>query len=222
MEGRGSGWQVCRESHPDGVWEVTGTVSPPSSGAGSTVLLFPPSGLWEEPCSPAGRTELLFLPGMAPMGCQSSGGAAVLVLLEILGRQPLLLVPAPAESSPASQAFSPPFHVRKRKPKTSQNHLPPWLKVQMEGFLFCLSKQTHSVLGYHCGVFMRETGSTKSHFSPQHRQETTERSGSFLCLWREITERGAAFVTSTSGHSGTNRRYKSKSPINLKGIRYTK
>lgn len=31
------------------------------------------------------------------------------------------------------------------------------------------------MLGYHCDVFVRETGSTKSHFSPQHRQKMTER-----------------------------------------------
>lgn len=42
-------------------------------------------------------------------------------------------------------------------------------------FLFCLTKQAHSVLEYHCGVLVRETGSTKSHFSPQHRQKMTER-----------------------------------------------
>lgn len=46
---------------------------------------------------------------------------------------------------------------------------------RLKVFLFYLSKQAHSVLEYHCGVFLRENGSTKSHFSPQHRQKMTER-----------------------------------------------
>lgn len=80
--GRGSGWQVWRERHPDGVWEVTGTPHTarqcplPAQGLAALCCCSPHQGSGEEPCSPAGRRELLFLPGMAPMVCQSSGGAA--------------------------------------------------------------------------------------------------------------------------------------------------
>lgn len=121
-----------------------------------------------------------------PRWCvQSSGCAATLVLLEIVGSpagrqhlcqgEPLLLIPAPAGSSRVSQTSLPPFHIKKGKPKTCQNYLPPWLKVQIEVLLVCLKNRACSVLEYLCGVFVRETGSTKSHFSPQHRQKMTER-----------------------------------------------
>lgn len=146
----------------------------------------PPRG-WQHPAAvlpirAPGSRELLFLLGMVLMLCQSSGCAVIIpVLLEILGRQPLVpgrespaLVPAPAVLTSFPDLLSL-IHVKKGKPKTSQNHLPPWLKVQIEGFLFCLTKQAHSVLEYHWGVFVRETGSTKSHFSSQHRQKMTER-----------------------------------------------
>lgn len=94
------------------------------------LLLSPPSGPWRG----ALFSFLPFLPGMAPMGCQSS---AILVLLEILGMQPL--VPGRALAAPSCSCCVltsfPPIHIKKGKPKTSQNHLPPWLKVQIEGFL---------------------------------------------------------------------------------------
>lgn len=170
--GRGSGWQVWGQRHPCGAWEVTGTPSPHSSGTGSTVLL---------PCPPGPACwghRAAFPQGML---CQSS---VILLLLGILvGRQHLVPGTALAAGSCSccvltsfSDFFSP-HPCKKGKPKTSQNHLPPWLKVQIEGFFFffCFSKQDHSVLEYHCGVFLIETGSTKSHFSSQHRQKVTER-----------------------------------------------
>lgn len=131
-ERQGSGWQVWRERHPCGVWEVTGTPHPAgsvphSSGSASTVLL-----LGAQSC---------------PQGwcVRALGVLASLCSWEALWEgstrcqgQPLLLLPAPAVSSPASQTSFLPIHVKQGEPKTSQNHLSPWLNVQIEGF-FVLS-----------------------------------------------------------------------------------
>lgn len=149
-----------------------GAASPPSRGLAapcccspSSELPFPPgdgpdgvSELWVccYPCAPADRGKPC---GKAALCARESPCCCFL----------LLLCP---HSFPD---FFPRFHVKKGKPKRSQNHLPPWLKVQIEVLLFYLKKQACSVLEYHCGVFMRETGSTKPHFSPQHRQKMTER-----------------------------------------------
>lgn len=175
---KGSGWQVWRLRHPYGAWEVSGM----PHTAGQRPL---PLGDWQHRAAVLPHPSCLFLLGMAPMVCQSSGCAVILVLLEIVGslvgRQHFVPGRALAAAScsccvlTSFPDFFPHFHVKKGKPKRSQNHLPPWLKVQIEVLLFYLKKQACSVLEYHCGVFMRETGSTKPHFSPQHRQKMTER-----------------------------------------------
>lgn len=82
---KGSGWQVCRERHPYGAWEVSGTPHavgqrPLPQGLAAPCCCSPCSGL----CLVGGES-CFFLPGMAPMVCQSSGCAVTLVLLEIVG-----------------------------------------------------------------------------------------------------------------------------------------
>lgn len=75
---KGSGWQVWRLRHPYGAWEVSGM----PHTAGQRPL---PLGDWQHRAAVLPDLSCLFLLGMAPMVCQSSGCAVILVLLEIVG-----------------------------------------------------------------------------------------------------------------------------------------